>query len=55
MNEKTRTLVFNLSALLLLIGAGLFLAFPDVAPYLFAVGAAGQAGCPRGLRQGICS
>lgn len=43
MNEKTRTIVFNISALLLLAGAGLYLALPVVAPYLFAVGAAGIA------------
>ena len=41
MNEKARTIVFNISALLLLAGAGLYLALPVVAPYLFAVGAAG--------------
>lgn len=45
MNEKTRTIVFNLSASLLLVSAGLFLAFPHIAPYLFAVGAADQAIC----------
>ena len=43
MNEKTRTIVFNISALLLLAGAGLYLALPVAAPYLFAVGAAGIA------------
>lgn len=43
MNEKTRTIIFNISALLLLAGAGLYLALPVVAPYLFAVGAAGIA------------
>ena len=43
MNEKARTIVFNISALLLLAGAGLYLALPVVAPYLFAVGAAGVA------------
>ena len=42
MNEKTRTIVFNISALLLLAGAGLYLALPAAAPYLFAVGSAGQ-------------
>ena len=41
MNEKARTIVFNISALLLLAGAGLYLALPVAAPYLFAVGAAG--------------
>ena len=44
MNEKTRTIVFNISALLLLAGAGLYLALPVAAPYLFAVGAAGYSG-----------
>ena len=43
MNEKARTIVFNISALLLLAGAGLYLALPVVAPYLFSVGAAGIA------------
>ena len=43
MNEKARTIVFNISALLLLAGAGLYLPLPVVAPYLFAVGAAGVA------------
>lgn len=43
MNEKARTIVFNISALLLLAGAGLYLALPVVAPYLFAIGAAGIA------------
>ncbi|MBP3519059.1 MAG: hypothetical protein J6K31_11815 [Parabacteroides sp.] len=43
MNEKTRTIIFNISALLLLAGAGLYLALPVAAPYLFAVGAAGIA------------
>ena len=37
MNEKARTIVFNISALLLLAGAGLYLALPVAAPYLFAV------------------
>ena len=40
MNEKARTIVFNISALLLLAGAGLYLALPVAAPYLFAVGIA---------------
>lgn len=43
MNEKARTIVFNISALMLLAGAGLYLALPVAAPYLFAVGAAGIA------------
>ena len=45
MNEKTRTIVFNISALLLLAGAGLYLALPAAAPYLFPVGSAGIAVC----------
>ena len=45
MNEKARTIVFNISALLLLAGAGLYLALPVAAPYLFAVGAAGITVC----------
>ena len=47
MNEKARTIVFNISALLLLAGAGLYLALPVAAPYLFAVGAAGITVCYR--------
>ena len=43
MHEKASTIVFNISALLLLAGAGLYLALPVAAPYLFAVGAAGIA------------
>ena len=31
MNEKARTIVFNISALLLLAGAGLYLALPVAA------------------------
>ena len=46
MNEKARTIVFNISALLLLAGAGLYLALPVAAPYLFAVGAAGYLTMP---------
>lgn len=45
MNEKARTIVFNISALLLLAGAGLYLALPVAAPYLFAIGAAGITVC----------
>ena len=44
MNEKARTIVFNISALLLLAGAGLYLALPVAAPYLFAVGSSGAIG-----------
>lgn len=43
MNEKVKVILFNIAALLLLGGALLNLKFPDVAPYLFAVGAAGIA------------
>lgn len=43
MNEKARIIVFNIAALLLLAGAALYLALPAIAPYLFAVGAAGVA------------
>ena len=49
MNEKARTIVFNISALLLLAGAGLYLALPVAAPYLFAVGAAGKIFCELSL------
>ena len=45
MNEKVRTIVFNCAALLLLAGAGLYIIAPKVAPYLFAIGAAGYAVC----------
>ena len=45
MNEKTRTNVFNVAALLLLTGAVMYLALSSIAPYLFAVGAAGIAIC----------
>lgn len=41
MNKKTRTIIFNISALLLLFGAGLYIIWPVVASYLFAIGAAG--------------
>lgn len=43
MNEKARTIVFNVAALLLLVGAAMYLALPAIAPYIFAVGAAGIA------------
>lgn len=43
MNEKVKAILFNIAAVLFLGGAILNLKFPDVAPYLFAVGAAGIA------------
>lgn len=43
MGEKTRKYLFNISALLLLGGALLYLTKWIMAPYLFAVGAAGIA------------
>ncbi len=45
MNPQLRTLIFNFSALLVLAGAVLFLTNIHIAPYLFAVGAAGIAIC----------
>ncbi len=45
MNDKTRTVLFNCSALLLLAGAGLHLALPATSSYLFAAGAAGYVLC----------
>lgn len=43
MNRKTRTIIFSLAALLVLAGAALYMTQWVVAPYLFAVGAAGIA------------
>ncbi|MCD8044001.1 MAG: hypothetical protein LUH10_13150 [Tannerellaceae bacterium] len=43
MNDKTRTLIFNISALLVLAGAVLYAIPLQIAPYLFAVGSAGMA------------
>ena len=43
MNEKARTIVFNISALLWRAGGGLYGGVAGVAPYLFAIGAAGIA------------
>lgn len=43
MNQKVKAILFNTAAVLFLGGAILNLKFPDVAPYLFAVGAAGIA------------
>lgn len=45
MNRKTRTIIFNIAALFVLAGAGLYLTKWVVAPYLFAVGTAGIAVC----------
>ncbi|MDR1344561.1 MAG: hypothetical protein LBJ39_04320 [Tannerellaceae bacterium] len=45
MNKHIRAIVFNCSALLLLIGAALYLTALSFAPYLFALGAAGIAVC----------
>lgn len=43
MNQKARTILFNIAAVLVLVGAGLYLTQWALAPYLFAVGAAGVA------------
>lgn len=45
MNQKARTIIFNIAGLLILAGAILFLSKWFLAPYLFAVGAAGMAVC----------
>ncbi|MCD8269755.1 MAG: hypothetical protein LUD46_15705 [Parabacteroides sp.] len=45
MNQKARTIIFNIAGLLILAGAALFLTKWFLAPYLFAVGAAGMAVC----------
>jgi hypothetical protein len=45
MNPSIRTLLFNFSALLVLLGATLFFSRLFFAPYLFAVGSAGIAIC----------
>lgn len=45
MNQRTRTIIFNLAAFALLAGAILHLTLWALAPYLFAVGAAGIAIC----------
>lgn len=41
MNRQIRTILFVTSALLLLVGAGLYIIDQHISPYLFAVGAAG--------------
>lgn len=43
MNQKVRTILFNIAAVLVLAGAALYLTQWMLAPYLFAVGAAGIA------------
>jgi len=45
MNQQIRVIVFNFSALLVLLGAALYLTQLFFAPYLFAVGSAGLAIC----------
>lgn len=45
MNQKARTITFNIAGVLILAGAILFLSKWFLAPYLFAVGAAGMAVC----------
>ncbi len=45
MNQKVRNLLFMVSAILLLAGAVLYMVKWLVAPYLFAVGAAGITVC----------
>ncbi|MCC8155455.1 MAG: hypothetical protein LIP01_15510 [Tannerellaceae bacterium] len=45
MNEHSRTILFNISALLILAGTVLVGFQLLIAPYLFAVGAAGMALC----------
>ncbi|MDR2809538.1 MAG: hypothetical protein LBB84_03150 [Tannerellaceae bacterium] len=45
MSPSIRTLLFNFSGILLLIGAALYLSKLVFAPYLFALGAAGIAVC----------
>lgn len=45
MNQKIRTIIFNIAGLLVLAGAALYLTGWETAPYLFAVGSAGIAVC----------
>lgn len=45
MSQQIRTIIFNFSALLVLLGVTLFLTNLSFAPYLFAVGSAGIAIC----------
>ena len=43
MNQQIRSIIFGVAGLLVLAGAILFLTHWAVAPYLFAVGAAGYS------------
>lgn len=45
MNQKTRTILFNIAGLLVLAGAVLYFIKWAYAPYLFAMGAAGMTVC----------
>lgn len=45
MNQSIRAIIFNISGLLVLAGAALYLTRWAYAPYLFAVGSAGVAVC----------
>ena len=45
MNDKVRTIIFKIAAILLLIGAVAYMSFPSIAAYIFAVGAAGITIC----------
>ncbi|GHT30385.1 hypothetical protein AGMMS49574_09930 [Bacteroidia bacterium] len=45
MDKRIRTIIFNFSGIILLIGAALYLSKLFFAPYLFALGAAGMAVC----------
>jgi hypothetical protein len=45
MSQQIRKFIFNISGILLLIGAALYLSKFFLAPYLFAMGAAGMAVC----------
>lgn len=45
MNQQIRSIIFGVAGLLVLAGAVLFLTHWAIAPYLFAVGAAGIAVC----------
>jgi TRAP-type uncharacterized transport system fused permease subunit len=45
MNQSLRTTLFSAAGLLLLAGAALYITNASIAPYLFALGAAGIAVC----------
>ena len=55
MNQQIRSIIFGVAGLLVLAGAILFLTHWAVAPYLFAVGAAGIAVCYLTLPVGLSS